>query len=125
MSRLSKVTLLMALASTSLALGQIKKSIVITNNNNQLVKNAVVIVNNQQLITDGEGKVQFDLKPASSYVIQVFAERYQSVNQTFDTVDLIRNSFVLEEDHTILSDIIVQTKDEQQNVIEILLEQSL
>lgn len=115
MSRLSKVTLLMALASTSLALGQIKKSIVITNNSNQLVKNAVVIVNNQQLITDGEGKVQFDLKPASSYVIQVFAEHYQSVNQTFDTVDLIRNSFVLEEDHTILSDIIVQTKDEQQN----------
>lgn len=116
MGTLNKVTLLMALTMTSIGWSQVKKSIIITNHHNQAVKNAVVVINDQQHKTDREGKVQFDLKQEATYTIQVFADSYQSVSKTVTTIEAISNSIALDVDNTLLSDIIVRTKnDEQKN----------
>ncbi|MGL4583575.1 MAG: TonB-dependent receptor plug domain-containing protein, partial [Flavobacterium sp.] len=115
MKALPKFTLLMTIAATSFGWAQVRKSIIIRDYNNQVIKNAVVSINDQQQKTDNLGRVQFDLKIEDAYMLQIFADNYRSVLQTYSTVDLIMDSFYLDVDNTVLSDIIVQTKDEQKN----------
>ncbi|MGL5277377.1 TonB-dependent receptor domain-containing protein [Myroides sp.] len=115
MRALPKFTLLMTIAATSFGWAQVRKSIIIKDYNNQVIKNAVVSINDQQQKTDNLGRVQFDLKIEDDYTLQIFADNYRSVLQTYSTVDLIMDSFYLEVDNTILSDIILETKDEQKN----------